>query len=66
MGGSQSPTPLPLYIIIIIVVIVVGYWVAGRWFYAAGAAVGQCYGMGKIWTEWGLYGEFRGRGVYFI
>ena len=39
---------------------------AGRWFYAAGAAVGQSYGMGKIWTEWGLYGEFGGSGVYFI
>ena len=39
---------------------------AGRWFYAAGAAVGQCYGMVKIWTKWGLYDEFMGRGVYFI
>ena len=66
MGGSQSPTPLPLFYLLIIIVVVVVYWVAGRWFYAAGAAVGQCYGMVKIWTEWGLYGEFRGRGVYFI
>ena len=66
MGGSKSPTHLHfIYLLIIIVVVLVGYWVAGSWFYAAGAAVGKGYGMVKIWTEWGLYGEFRGRGVYF-